>query len=86
MTATDQTLTDRVLALLREERARQDEKWGPQHHDDGAWLLILAEEIGETAQAALQGRRTDVVDELVQAGAVVVAWLEHVLSGKVVDE
>ena len=36
-----------ILQLIKDERARQDAKWGPQHHDDGTWLLILIEEVGE---------------------------------------
>ena len=35
------------------ERARQDKKWGVQDHDDPAWLMILAEEVGEAAELVL---------------------------------
>jgi NTP pyrophosphatase (non-canonical NTP hydrolase) len=69
-----------ILQLIKDERIRQDTKWGPQHHDDGTWLLILIEEVGEASQAVLQGRTQDVVTELVQSAAVIVAWLEYKAS------
>jgi hypothetical protein len=66
-----------IYQLIRDERTRQDAKWGPQHHEDGKWLLILTEEVGEASQASLQGREDDTVAELIQSAAVIVAWLEH---------
>jgi hypothetical protein len=33
------------------ERKAQDAKWGPQHHSLAEWLMILAEEVGELAEA-----------------------------------
>lgn len=36
-----------VLAAIGFERQKQDEKWGAQHHDPFAWLMILMEEVGE---------------------------------------
>ncbi len=72
------------------ERQKQDEKWGPVprlDHDFGKWLKILMEEIGEACAAELevdfyegeiQPEFIQAVDhELTQAGAVLVAWLEH---------
>ena len=47
------TRTDRVLAHVAAERGRQDAKWGPQHHYPAEWFVILMEEVGEAAQAAL---------------------------------
>jgi hypothetical protein len=41
---------DPDVARVLAERVRQDEKWGVQDHDDPAWLMILAEEIGEVAE------------------------------------
>jgi hypothetical protein len=35
------------------ERAHQDKKWGVQEHPDAAWLMILAEEVGEAAELVL---------------------------------
>jgi hypothetical protein len=46
--------TPNPLSEVMQERARQDEKWGVQTHDDAAWLMILAEEVGEAAEHVLQ--------------------------------
>jgi hypothetical protein len=40
----------KAVAAVREERYRQEEKWGPQHHTPAEWLAILAEEIGEAGR------------------------------------
>lgn len=47
------TLRD-VLAAIARERARQDAEWGHQDHDPVRWISILAEDVGEAAEAALQ--------------------------------
>ncbi len=89
------TLTDtgtrRVLEEVRQERLRQDAKWGVQNHDPATWLMILGEEVGEVNQAALEyhfhqfdkaaperGPRTldDYRRELVQVAAVAVSMIE----------
>lgn len=70
--------TERVLEFIRRERLRQDQKWGEQLHAPGDWLLILAEEIGEAARATLIGDREQTTIELIQAAAVIVAWLEQI--------
>ena len=44
---------ERVIDWIVVERSRQDEKWGAQHHDILEWMVILTEELGEAAQAAL---------------------------------
>jgi len=69
------------VAEVLAERARQDEKWGEQNHDDAWWLAILVEEVGETAQAILQaveegGDPARVRKEVVQSCAVSLAWLQ----------
>lgn len=38
-----------VLSMIRDERLRQEEKWGNQHHTPLEWLMILAEEVEELA-------------------------------------
>ena len=43
--------TDVILQLVRDERVRQDEKWGPQHHRMADWLAIIGEEYGEACMA-----------------------------------
>ena len=58
------------------ERARQDEKWGKQNHQDLYWLGILVEEVGEVAKELIEGRPHKARNELVQTAAVCLAWLE----------
>ena len=65
---------EKILQRIREERTRQDEKWGVQNHDDFVWNAILVEEVGEVSKALLTGG--DLESELVQAAAVAIAWLE----------
>lgn len=79
-----------IFGAIREERMRQDIKWGEQNHSDPVWLTVLAEEIGEAAKEVLEQRAAngyvDVLppevtahlrDELIQSAAVLVAWIEH---------
>lgn len=70
-----------VLMDIAKERQRQNEKWGEQNHDAYRWLAILAEEVGEAAQAALHNEfgghaKLTLRKELVQVAAVAVQWLE----------
>lgn len=68
-----------VIDQVRDERARQDEKWGSQRHlDDGRWTEIFLEELGEAAKAKLEGDLRGQRTELVQATAVLVAWIESI--------
>jgi len=67
------------LSEILTERERQDQKWGEQDHESLYWLAILTEEIGEVAQAILNGKR--VRPEVVQVAAVALAWLECIERG-----
>lgn len=58
------------------ERGRQDDKWGEQNHNNFYWLGILIEEIGETAEALIEGNHKQMRKELTEACAVALAWLE----------
>lgn len=40
------------ITCLVEERKRQDEKWGEQHHNATQWMSIALEEFGEAARHA----------------------------------
>ncbi len=75
---------------ILEERERQDEKWGPVPrlgHTSGKWLKILMEEIGEYCEAELEGIGYYAEEkELIQAAAVLVAWLEHRASIRAMQE
>lgn len=78
-----------ALISVLEERTRQDEKWGEQNHDPFTYLAILSEEVGETAQAALQtkfggkhGGLDHLREEAVQTAAVALAIVECLDRGK----
>jgi len=43
-------LTEVVLSIVKNERKRQDEKWGVQNHSIEWWVAILGEEYGEFCQ------------------------------------
>lgn len=70
-----------AVKQIRDERDKQNRKWGEQNHDGGLWLKILMEEVGELSQAMLHdefgGPAAGTVDaELVQVAAVAVQWME----------
>jgi len=68
---------DLAISKIKDERDRQDAKWGAHRKmNDFSWLTVIIEEIGEVARAILQNRNDDVYMELIQVAAVAVAWLE----------
>lgn len=72
---------EQALDDVRHERLRQDAKWGEQNHDPKEWMLILMEEVGETAQTLQQCEKHtktlgDYRQEMVQVAAVAVAAIE----------
>lgn len=67
-----------VQASIKDERERQDEKWGEQNHDDDYWFIIESEELGEVAKAILGEGPDSVRREIVQVVAVGIAWLEAI--------
>lgn len=78
-------LMQQINKAVMHERIRQNQKWGLQRHNYGAWLAILVEEVGEVAQAMQQGmvsqKQTDADDlytELIQVAAVASAIAEQV--------
>lgn len=75
-----------IIESIKEERIRQDEKWGhPRKNHNVEWLAILGEEFGELCKAVLTwhfGKSDSIAsgnmfNESIQVIAVVVAWLEH---------
>lgn len=70
--------TQAVLALIAQERQRQDAKWGTVRHlESSFWLTILQEELGEVARGLLENHDSEqVTHELVQCAAVIAAWIE----------
>lgn len=74
-------MTRDPLHLILLERKRQDEKWGEQNHDDNQWLKILLEEVLELIKALLPegaGQEGSAAEEIVEVGAVALAWLESI--------
>lgn len=68
------TPIERVFA----ERNSQDAKWGtPQHRTNSQWLCIILEELGEAAQAMLQGKWQQMESEIVQVAASALCFLEE---------
>ena len=63
-----------AIEAIRQERVRQEKKWGRQLHENRTWLTIALEEFGEIAKAMLE--RGEVRKEAIQTAAVLVAWLE----------
>jgi NTP pyrophosphatase (non-canonical NTP hydrolase) len=43
-----------ISRQIRDERDRQDYKWGIQNHTATEWAMILLEEVGELAEAVLE--------------------------------
>ncbi len=66
-----------IIEEIIVERQRQNLKWGEQNHDDGTWLLILTEELGEASKNIIENAPEKLTDqELIQSAAVIVQWLE----------
>jgi len=76
---------ENIFKEIKEERNRQDEKFGQQNHSPIEWCAILGEEIGEVNKAALETyfnypkapeTYQDYREELIQVAAVSVAMVE----------
>ena len=75
------------LEWVKEERRRQQAKWGEQNHNAFKWFTIFAEEFGEVAQVLEQRTEhrlspdeytRELEYELLQCAAVCVAWVEAI--------
>lgn len=77
---------ERMFYNVRVERARQEQLFSGRKNTTLRWLAILMEEVGELAQALLDGDQKNLEVELVQVAAVAVAWGEHILKGDIKDE
>ena len=76
---------DIVIGSIREERDKQDRKWGRQEHEPAKWLAIAGEEFGEICEAILEQDFpdfdwNDVYNEVIQLGAVCTAWAECLMQ------
>lgn len=72
-----------ILEEIKEERDRQDEKWGEQNHHPLVWFSIIGEEFGEMCKAFNEysfdddfNHFEDMQREAVQVAASCVAMLE----------
>lgn len=76
-----------ILAEIKAERLRQNEKWGEQNHHPVEWLAILSEETGEVAkevveltfsndESEVKTRLQNYRMELIQVAAVAVQMIE----------
>lgn len=77
------SIQQRAVADVLDERVRQDARWGEQNHATFVYLAILVEEVGELAQAELHrifggpgGTKEHVREEAVQTAAVALAIIE----------
>ncbi len=69
---------EEILQEIRNERVRQNEKWGKETKDSDPWMAILTEEVGEVANATLGRSDWDLEAELIQVAAICVKWIEHI--------
>ena len=66
---------------IKEERDRQDDKFGAQRKlTQREWLAILMEEVGEIAESILERDDENYPVELIQVAAVCVAALEDLAA------
>ena len=67
-----------IIEAIDRERAYQDRKWGPPHHDVPAWILVLRAELAEAEHAWVKsGGNREALKEILQVIAVGVACLEQ---------
>lgn len=73
---------NRIYELIDDERDFQNNKWrrGENHWEASPHTknTVLVEEIGEVSKAILSHDHVNLVEELVQSAAVIVAWLESI--------
>jgi hypothetical protein len=73
----DTSFRDLVYLAIDEERDKQDDKWGEgRKMPNEVWATILAEEVGEAAQASLKDEEMPLRREIIQIAAVAIAWIE----------
>lgn len=76
-----------IFKEIREERNRQDRKWGEQKHKPIEWVALLTEEVGEVAKEAadcyFNNKKEEPItilkryrDEVIQVAALAVSMIE----------
>ena len=67
-----------IYQRIQEERDRQNKLWGDQSNKDiFHWMSILTEEVGEAAKDANDGKRKEMIEELIRVAAVAVEIIEY---------
>lgn len=70
-------LTEIISTMVKNERVRQDVKYGIQSHSDGSWQLFLNKQLGDFSNAKIKrAPEEEQLKSLVQAAAVLIAWAE----------
>lgn len=65
------------MRAIKNERAHQDNKWGPPDRlGIGGFLTVLRAELWEAEQAFVNGDNDDALREILQVAAVAVACME----------
>ncbi len=67
---------EQIFRGIQTEVMRQKAKWGTPDHHPVTWAVIIAEETGEVARAALEKDLVQMRTELIQIAAVCVSALE----------
>jgi NTP pyrophosphatase (non-canonical NTP hydrolase) len=81
-------MSDFIYDAIKNERIRQDKKWGEQNHSPSEWVSILGEEYGEVCKEVCDNIGKPVRDwtnyqkELIQVAAVCVSMIESLNRGK----
>lgn len=80
---TDPLISPQVIALIQKEAQYALDKHGDfamisEDLYTGLRYLILAEEVGEVANALLEHDHTALVGELIQVAAMAACWLEAI--------
>jgi len=75
--------TEYIRAIVTEqflaERELQEKEFGDQtKHSDDYWTVILTEEVGEVAREVYEKNAHNLYNELIQCGAVCMAWAEAI--------
>ena len=84
----ESTMQENVICAIKNERTRQDKKWGEQNHLPHYWTGILGEEYGEFCEAVnetvfnngpeeqLKGGYENMRKEAIHVAAVALGFLE----------
>ena len=72
----DKDKQEKVFDMVRQERERQDIKWGDYNHSPTLWLALAMRQMGHLGRDMVTGTREDCVKEAVQCVSVLIAFCE----------